>query len=61
MTATITAMKLMELHHNAVPMPPMEIATAASDGPMILPEVPLRVRQSDGGDEVLPRHEVGQS
>ena len=33
----ITATKLIELHHSAVPMPPMEIATAASDGPMILP------------------------
>ncbi len=36
-TAMITAMKLIELHHNAVPIPPMEMAMAASDGPRILP------------------------
>ena len=36
-TATITAKKLTALHHSAAPMPPIEIATAANDGPMILP------------------------
>ena len=36
-TAMMTAKKLSALHHSAVPMPPTEIATAARDGPMILP------------------------
>jgi hypothetical protein len=36
-TATMTAMKLIELHHSAAPMPPIEITTAASEGPMIRP------------------------
>ena len=35
---TITARKLIALHHSAAPIPPTEIATAAKDGPMILPK-----------------------
>ena len=59
-TATITAKKLIALHHSAVPIPPMEIAIAANDGPDDPSEVPLRVRQADTGDEVLALDEIRQ-